>query len=294
LRLKDSPKVPTHGPVKIRKALPRDKAPILEISRRIWGGHDYLPGVWDDWLADKKARFIVATVNGRTVGCAHASLQSNYVAWLDGVRVHEEYRGLGIAGKLNQALVQWAKRKGARVARLSTGSSNRASRQHLAKIGFPVMGTFQRLDTARGLRVKPAGITVPRHSAKILWNWLKTRPNFAENHAMYSDGWTWHPLTHQALSNLVTQGRVLVTLKDGTPSSCCIFLDEEKILTLGFVAGDRAEVAKLIRMLRFMKFQKKRQNLRVLLPLRSRFVRTLGNSGFKKSAKILVYDKFLG
>jgi N-acetylglutamate synthase-like GNAT family acetyltransferase len=280
--------------VKIRKAKRSDKAPILEISKKIWGGHDYLPGVWDDWVADKNARFIVASVNGRTVGCAHASLQSNYVAWLDGVRVHEEYRGLGIAGKLNRALVRWAKRKGARVARLSTGSSNRASRQHLSKIGFPVMGTFQRLDTGRGLREKPAGITVPRSSAKNLWNWLKTRPNFAENHAMYSDGWTWHPLTHQVLSNLVTQGRVLATLKDGTPSSCCIFLDEEKILTLGFMAGDRGEVAKLIRMLRFMKFQKKRQKLRALLPLRSRFIRTLENSGFKKNAKIIVYEKFLG
>jgi N-acetylglutamate synthase-like GNAT family acetyltransferase len=293
-RARDSSRKQKSVTVKIRKAKPSDKAPILEISKKIWGGHDYLPGVWDGWVSDKKARLIVATVNGRTVGCAHASLQANYVAWLDGVRVNEEYRGLGIAGKLNQTLVQWARRKGARVARLSTGSSNRASRHHLSKIGFPVMGTFQRLDATRGLRVKPAGITVPRRSAKSLWNWLKTRPNFAENHAMYSDGWTWHPLTHQVLRNLVTQGRVLVTLKGGEPSSCCIFLDEEKTLTLGFVAGDRGEVGKLIRMLRFMKVQKKRENLRVLLPLRSRFVRPLENSGFKKSAKIIVYEKFLG
>ena len=92
--------------VKLRKAGPEDKGPILEISRKIWGGHDYLPSVWDEWVADKNARFIVATVNGRTVGCAHASLQANYVAWLEGVRVHEQYRGLGIAGKLNHALVQ--------------------------------------------------------------------------------------------------------------------------------------------------------------------------------------------
>jgi len=280
--------------VKIRRAKPSDKAPILEISKKIWGGHDYLPQVWDDWLADKKARFIVATVNGRTVGCAHASLQASYVAWLEGVRVHDEFRGLGIAGKLNQALVQWARRVGARVARLSTGSSNRASREHLAKIGFPVMGTFQRLDTTKGLRLKPAGITLPRRSAKSLWNWLRTRPNFAENHAMYSDGWTWHPLTHQALRNLVAQGRVLVKSRDGESSACCIFLDEEKILTIGFVAGDRDEVGKLIRMLRFLKFQKKREKLRVLLPSRSPFVRTLENSGFKKGAKILVYEKFLG
>jgi hypothetical protein len=65
-------------------------------------------------------------------------------------------------------------------------------------------------------------------------------------------------------------------------------------LTAGFVAGDRREVAKLIRMLRFMKLQKKREKLRVLLPSRSSLIRTLVKSGFKKGATILVYEKFLG
>ena len=91
--------------VKIRKAAEADKAPILEICKNIWNGHDYLPGIWDDWLAEKEGRLIVATVKGRTVGVAHASLQTPDVAWLEGVRVHEQYRGLGIAGRLNRALV---------------------------------------------------------------------------------------------------------------------------------------------------------------------------------------------
>jgi GNAT superfamily N-acetyltransferase len=280
--------------VKIRKAKPSDKAPILEMTKHLWGGHDYLPEVWDDWLRQKNGRLIVATVDGRTVGVAHAILQTPYIAWLEGLRVHEEYRGLGIAGKLNIALLEWAKRKGARVARLSTHINNRASRNHLEKIGFPVMQTFQRLDSTKGLRTKPAGVNAPRRSAKSLWNWLRTRPNFAETHSMYSDGWTWHPLTHQVLRNLMGQGRVLVTSRDGEPSSCCIFLDEEKVLTMGFAAGDRSEVAKPIRMLRFLKFQKKREKLRVLLLSRSPLLRTLERSGFKKGATILVYEKFLG
>jgi GNAT superfamily N-acetyltransferase len=176
--------------VKIRKAIPADKAPILEISKNLWGGHDYLPEVWDEWLVAKNSRLIVATVRRRAVGVAHASLQTPYIAWLEGVRVNEQHRGLGIAGKLNNALVEWARRKGARVARLSTGSRNHASRNHLKKIGFPVVQTFQRLDTTKGLRMKPAGVTAPRRSSKRLWEWLTTRPNFAENHAMFSDGWT--------------------------------------------------------------------------------------------------------
>ena len=279
--------------VKIRKAKPSDKAPILEISKKIWSGHDYLPSVWDDWLADKKARFIVATINRRTVGCAHASLQSNYVAWLDGVRVHEQYRRLGIAGKLNHALVQWARGEGARVARLSTGSSNHASREHLAKIGFPVMQTFQRLESAIGLRMKPAGVSSPRRSAKDLWNWLKTRPSFAENHAMYSDGWTWYPLTLQTLRTRLGQGQVFTIVRDRQLKACCIFLDEGNVLTMGFTAGEPGDVLKLARMLRFVMYRRKREKLRVLLPSRSPSVRALVHSGSERTAKILVYEKFL-
>ena len=282
------------APVKIRKAKASDKAPILEISKKIWSGHDYLPEVWDDWVADKKARFVVATVNGRTVACARASLQTKDVAWLEGVRVNEEYRGLGIAGKLNHSLVEWARSKGARVARLSTGSSNRASREHLAKIGFPLMQTFQRLESSRGLRVKPLGVTISRGSATTLWNWLRVRPSFAENHGMYSDGWTWYPLTFQTLRKLMRQGQVLTIIRDRQLEACCVFVDEDKFLTMGFVTGDPSDVVRLARMLRFLLFRKKRENLRVLLPSRSSLVRALVGSGFKRTAKILVYEKFLG
>jgi GNAT superfamily N-acetyltransferase len=280
--------------IRIRKAKVADKSLVLEISKNLWSGHDYLPQVWDDWLAEKNGRLVTATVGGRAVGVAHAKLQPNHIAWLEGVRVHEHYRGLGIAGKLNHALVEWARKKGARVARLSTGSRNRASREHLEKIGFPVMQTFQRLESARRLRSKPDGVYAPRHSAELLWIWLRTRPYFAENHAMYSDGWTWCPLTLQTLRKLMRQGRVLTTIKNKQPSACCIFLDEDKVLTMGFVAGKVGDVVKLAQMIQFLMTRKKRDKLRIILPSRSPLVRVLERLGFEKTARILVYEKFLG
>ena len=288
-----SPKNPRSDHVKIRRAAAADKAPILEICKNIWNGHDYLPGVWDDWLADTDGRLIVAAVGGRTVGVAHGSLQTPDVAWLEGVRVHEQYRGLGIAGKLNRALVEWARKRRARVARLCTGSSNLASKKHLAKIGFPLLQTFQRLDSTRGLHVKPANVTRPRHSTKALWNWLSSRPEFIENRAMYSDGWTWHPLTAQAFRRHAAHSRVLLTRRKKQPRACGILLDVDKVLTVGFAAGEPSEVGSLMRMSRFLMLQKRHRKLRVLLPAKSLLVRSLQRSGFEKTGKILVYEKYL-
>jgi hypothetical protein len=54
--------------VKIRNARPSDKGPLLDFIKDVWGGHDYIPGVWDEWLADASAEMSVIEVDGRQVG----------------------------------------------------------------------------------------------------------------------------------------------------------------------------------------------------------------------------------
>ena len=39
----------------IKRVLASDREDILEISRHIWEGHDYLPSVFDDWVKDPKS-----------------------------------------------------------------------------------------------------------------------------------------------------------------------------------------------------------------------------------------------
>lgn len=280
--------------VRVRKAADRDKSPILEICRKIWDGGDYVPRVWDDWIRDKKGHLVVATVGTTPVAVAHAYLQSPDVAWLEGVRVHEQYRGIGIAGRLNHDLASWAAAEGARVARLCTGSSNLASRKHLAKVGWEVMQTFQRLDSTRDLSTKPSSIMRPRKPLKGLWGWLVSRPEFADNRAMYSDGWTWHPLTSRSFNRQIANRRVLLTARNRQLSSCSIFLDEDQTLTLGFCAGKPKDVVMAGRMLRFLLTRKKHRKVRALVPSKSPLVQALERGGFEKAAKILVYEKFLG
>ncbi len=115
--------------IKIREALPSDKKPVLEFCRDTWPGGDYIQDVWDDWVLDRNGRFIVATKDGVPVGIAHASFQTRDVVWLEGLRVHPDYRGFGIAGRLNRSLVKTAGQRGASIARLSTAISNKASRR---------------------------------------------------------------------------------------------------------------------------------------------------------------------
>src|SRR5438034_4577045 len=99
-----SPKKPRSDRVKIRKATAADKAPIMDICKNIWNGHDYLPGIWDDWLADKDGRLIVANVKGRRAGVATGSLPPPDVPGIEAVRGNELPRGLGWPGRRTEGL----------------------------------------------------------------------------------------------------------------------------------------------------------------------------------------------
>lgn len=279
--------------VKIRRAKHGDKAEVLEISKGLWGGHDYLPHVWDKWLRDSKGLLVVATTGNVPVGVAHGYFQTQDVAWLEGLRVHQNYRGVGIAGKLNKALAKWAADRGAKVARLATGSSNTASRRHVAKVGFTVLQTFQRWDSSRRASRKPAEVKSPRSRDGSLWKWLFSRPELFENRAMYSDGWTWHPLNLRSFNRLLRNRQVLVTSRKGAPSSLCIFSMDDRGITLGFAAGPRGNIQRIVRFLRTLLHKERKERVRVLIPKGSPVGRSLGLMGFEKTAKVLVFEKLL-
>jgi len=278
------------APVRIRQATPSDKSPVLEFCRNTWPGGDYIPEVWDDWLRDARGRLVVATINGSPVGMAHASLQTRSVAWLEGVRVHPSYRGRGIAGKLNIALTRFAAEKGATVARLCTGSMNKASKRHLDKVRFRLLQRFQRLHSVKPLKRWPSGIVRPRKYTAAMWKWLMSRQEFEQSKGTYSDGWTWYPLTSKSLRRFLAQRCVLSALSK-MPTSCSIFSREEGRLTLGFAAGPPEEIRDQAKYLRCLLSRGGYEKIRALVPARSRLIGALEDAGYEKSGAILVYEK---
>ncbi len=92
----------------IRPAEPGDRADLAEISRTTWEGHDYLEGVADSWLTD--SGFIVGELSGRVVACGKISRMPGDVAWLEGLRVHSEFRGRGLGRVMSDRILEEALR----------------------------------------------------------------------------------------------------------------------------------------------------------------------------------------
>jgi GNAT superfamily N-acetyltransferase len=125
-----------------RPALPKDTPEVLELTRQIWEGEDYVPHVWAEWLADPDGLLVVAEYGGRVAGLGKLTRLAAGEWWLEGLRVHPDLEGRGIASRLHGYLVGYWERSLGGVIRLATASF-RAPVQHLSeRSGFHKVGEY--------------------------------------------------------------------------------------------------------------------------------------------------------
>ena len=83
-----------------------DRQDVLDISSKIWGGHDYLPSVIDEWPKNPKCHTYGVEVDRRLVGIGNLRLvDRNATGWMEGLRVHPDYRKRGYAEVLTQSFL---------------------------------------------------------------------------------------------------------------------------------------------------------------------------------------------
>ncbi len=157
----------------LRPVRPADRARVLEITEDVWEGRDYIPRVFDRWVADAGAEFQAAEVGGEVVGIQRIRPYAPGLVWYEGLRVATEHRRKGIARAMVGAAIAEAREQGFLEMRLAT-------RDQPAVDLFESAG-FRRLVEVRwwrGLRVEggePARIP-DAPEAKRLWGWLATSP----------------------------------------------------------------------------------------------------------------------
>src|ERR1700751_1217510 len=110
--------------IEIRPARPEDRDAVLAFCTQTWDWGDYIEFVWDEWLHDANGVLFVATIDGQPVGIGHMRMLTPTEAWLEGMRVDPNYRRQGLAAAISNQMLTEAMRRGAKVARLITESTN--------------------------------------------------------------------------------------------------------------------------------------------------------------------------
>ena len=117
----------------------KDIPAILDISKDIWEGDDYIPDVIERWLNEDDNLAYGAFLEEEMkelIGLGRVKIFSNGVAWLEGGRVKITHQKKGIGRDMMKYAIDYAIQAGAKVAQYDTSSRNYGSKS-LAKFhGF--------------------------------------------------------------------------------------------------------------------------------------------------------------
>lgn len=118
------PDQPPDLDLEVRAARPEDVDPVAAFTAETWAGvdrhgSDHMPEVFPRWVAstDPDRRSLVAERDGDPVGTLQTALLTEWEAWTQGLRVHPDHRGTGVASALMEAGLAWARERDAVVCR---------------------------------------------------------------------------------------------------------------------------------------------------------------------------------
>lgn len=122
--------------LEVRPARPEDRNPVFAFCARTWPDGDYIPYVWDEWLADTDGALLVAIADEQPVGLVHLRMMSAEEGWIEGIRVEPAARRQGIGRVLVSRALVAARERGAAVARLFTDHDNLPAQGLFTHFGF--------------------------------------------------------------------------------------------------------------------------------------------------------------
>jgi GNAT superfamily N-acetyltransferase len=196
--------------VTIRPAAEADTPQVMELLGQIWGGEDYVPQFWLEWLRDRQGRLVVAENEGRILGTGRLARKSKDEWWLQGLRVHPEFEGQGIASQIHDTLVALWRTQFGGTLRLSTVATRYPVHHLCERSGFTRIGDFSFYrapallpDALHPLAFRPMGV----EEIETGLAFFQSSPLFDLQAGMWALGWEWVRPSFDLLAEAVGSGQ---------------------------------------------------------------------------------------
>jgi GNAT superfamily N-acetyltransferase len=248
-RKQPSPKGAEPMRLVVRKARAEDREAILAMSRGIWGGSDYLPLVWDRWLADENGLLLTATLDGTPVGMSKITILSPGEVWLEGLRLHPDLQGRGLTRQLNRVAFREVAKLRPRSVRYSTGAGNVISRHLGERRGFWQVARARWMWGEARRNGPIRGRVAELHELDELFELVRKSDCYRSMSGLFAIGWTFPELSRRRLRGLLSRERVLVSPRRGRIRgvAVCEIGEIDRDVCLGYIDGPDETIASLAR-----------------------------------------------
>ncbi len=193
---------------RFRPAAPRDREAVFAICAHTWPNGDYIPHVWEAWLADEEGLLAVGA-DGADVAVAVGKLTvpAPGEGWLEGIRVDPALRKIGWGRALTAHLTACAWARGLRAVRWITEAPNAPMHRMAEALGFRRLGAYHphRVDAAGQDPAPVARFAEPSEVGALWAGAVATRWE-----SMRWRMWTGAPATEAWLAAEASGERVLV------------------------------------------------------------------------------------
>lgn len=285
--------------VEVRPARPEDKEDVVAFCEDIWEGDDYVPDVWDEWLADPNGQTFVAVIDDKAVAVDRTAILSGHEVWWQGLRVDPDYRGRGIVSALDQHMYRYAREAGATTIRLATSSENTIVHGMMDRRGFRRMARYARHEAEPAEESLQHLQPLSPDDVDVIRRFLDESDVFAWVHGLFdSQGWVWQELTDQQLRTYAGAGRVwgiragqglsgLAVLSTPEPDPA----DKEE-LWVGYIDGTRDGLPQTLRELRRLAHERSQPTVRGHFSALPRVFEALEEAGYVRTweGEIWVYE----
>lgn len=210
--------------IDIRAAELKDRDRIIEISSKIWGGHDYIPEVVDYWLAGNNGILWVAEQEGVVKGYSRMTYLRPNTSWMEGIRVDTEARGLGIGKALTAFQIQKSFEEGFEHCELSSYIENYESLSIVEKYGFKRVAAFKifewnrtdieavklaQIETEISHRLEHVEVTpVTMGEVAEVFARIEESHMYRRREGYFSFDWTFEHLDQELLRLLIQRGEL--------------------------------------------------------------------------------------
>jgi len=206
----------------LRPARVEDHDDIVAFTRDTWPEReleDYLPRTFRAWAEsdDDAKRTLVADDDGAAVGVIQGVHLTPREAWVQALRVHPDYRDRGLARRLTDAILSWARERGAVVCRNLVFSWNVASLSLARSLGFDPATEFRwaRIDADAG--AAPAlDVCADPDAGWTFWSDSNARDHLRGLTIHPSEAWTLSELRPADLARAADADGLFVVQGDGT------------------------------------------------------------------------------
>jgi GNAT superfamily N-acetyltransferase len=227
----------------LRPGIAADLPLVKQICAGVYGGNDYIPDLWEEWIALPQNQPFIVEMDGQPAGLyvLRLGVARSNTGWLQGVRVATPFRKQGIARFILAQAIRQSRELGLNYLQFATAQTNLPMHRLAGLYNFYLVGNFLNFNFDRS-KVSTHGSALASRLVTTsefdeAYRLLLDSAEYRLGQGIYCNAWNWKPLDLDAFRQHL-ELREVYCLTGALKVLAIMHRAESDSYWIAFLAGD--------------------------------------------------------